>query len=149
MFTPSPRAHALYANKRNLVVLSDAGALRAMGVPDDVVQTLPAAVPRTVLVSAANAEETLSILDSNSGIALLLTDVVLGRGMDGVALALEAKRRHPRLKVLCMSGHAETEIFERYKGADQLRLVAKPFSRSTLSEVIEEVLSTDQHAAAG
>ena len=57
VFTPSPRAHALYANKRNLTVLSDADALRTMGVPDDVVRTLSAAVPRTVLVSADNAAE--------------------------------------------------------------------------------------------
>ncbi|HSN50884.1 MAG TPA: hypothetical protein VLS87_00030 [Woeseiaceae bacterium] len=57
VFTPSPQAHALYANKRNLTLLSDADALRAMGVPDDVVRTLSVAVPRTVLVSADNAAE--------------------------------------------------------------------------------------------
>ena len=57
VFTPSPRAHALYANKRNMTVLSDAGALRAMGVREDLVQTLSVAVPRTVLVSADNAAE--------------------------------------------------------------------------------------------
>jgi hypothetical protein len=57
VFTPSPRTHALYANKRNLAVLSDADALLAMGVPDDVVQTLSVAIPRTVLVSADNAAE--------------------------------------------------------------------------------------------
>ena len=57
MFTPSPRAHALYANKRNLTVLSDAEALHAMGVPGDVVRTLSVAVPRTVVVNAENAAE--------------------------------------------------------------------------------------------
>jgi glutathione synthase/RimK-type ligase-like ATP-grasp enzyme len=57
VFTPSPRAHALYANKRNMTVLSDANALRAMGVPEDLVQTLSVAVPRTVLVSTDNAAE--------------------------------------------------------------------------------------------
>jgi len=57
VFTPSPRDHALYANKRNLSVLSDAAALRNIGVPDDVVQTLSMAVPRTVLVRADNAAE--------------------------------------------------------------------------------------------
>jgi len=56
-FTPSPRAHALYANKRNLTLLSDEDALRTMGVPDDVVEVLLAAVPRTIVVSAENAAE--------------------------------------------------------------------------------------------
>jgi hypothetical protein len=57
VFTPSPRAHALYANKRNLTVLSDEDTLRDFGVPEDVVRTLSSAVPRTVLVSADNAAE--------------------------------------------------------------------------------------------
>ena len=57
VFTPSPRAHALYANKRNLAVLSDEAALRTMGVPGEVVEILSAAVPRTVVVSADNAAE--------------------------------------------------------------------------------------------
>ena len=57
VFTPSPRAHALYANKRNLAVLGDADALRKLGVPGDVVEILAAAVPRTVLVTADNAGE--------------------------------------------------------------------------------------------
>lgn len=57
VFTPSPRAHALYANKRNLTVLSNEDALRTLGAPDDVVGTLSAAVPRTVLVSADNADD--------------------------------------------------------------------------------------------
>jgi glutathione synthase/RimK-type ligase-like ATP-grasp enzyme len=55
VFTPSPRGHALYANKRNLAVLSDEAALRTMGVPGEVVEILSAAVPRTVVVSADNA----------------------------------------------------------------------------------------------
>jgi len=57
VFTPSPRGHALYANKRNLAVLSDEAALRTMGVPGEVVEILSAAVPRTVVVSADNAAE--------------------------------------------------------------------------------------------
>ena len=57
VLTPGPRAHALFANKRNMTVLSDAGALQAMGVPDDIVRTLSAAVPRTVRVNADNAAE--------------------------------------------------------------------------------------------
>jgi hypothetical protein len=55
--TPHPRAHALYADKRNLVLLSDANRLLAMGVPAERVATLTAGIPRTVPVTADNAEE--------------------------------------------------------------------------------------------
>ena len=42
VFTPHPRAHALYADKRNLALLSDANALRGHWVPDELVQVLEA-----------------------------------------------------------------------------------------------------------
>jgi hypothetical protein len=54
--TPNPRAHALYADKRNLTLLSDPALLAAHGVPEPVVARLAAGVPRTVQVTAANAE---------------------------------------------------------------------------------------------
>ncbi|MDH3615616.1 MAG: hypothetical protein OEQ90_04005 [Gammaproteobacteria bacterium] len=54
--TPSPYAHALYANKRNLTVLSDPGLLIDLGVNARVADVLAAGVPKTVLVSEDNAE---------------------------------------------------------------------------------------------
>ena len=53
--TPNPRAYALYADKRNLALLSDPSLLAAYGVPQPVVARLAAGVPRTVQVTAANA----------------------------------------------------------------------------------------------
>jgi hypothetical protein len=54
--TPNPRVHALFADKRNLALLSDPARLRSWGVPAETLADL-AAVPRTVLVSPENAEE--------------------------------------------------------------------------------------------
>ena len=49
--TPHPRAHALYANKRNLALLSDANALREMGVSRaGSVALLISTIPRTLNV---------------------------------------------------------------------------------------------------
>ena len=56
VLTPHPRAHALYADKRNLVTLSDDGALTAMGVPAEVRALLVAAIPRTEAVTSERAE---------------------------------------------------------------------------------------------
>jgi len=55
VITPHPRAHALHADKRNLAVLGDAGRLAALGVPAQVIATLTAGIPRTELVTPANA----------------------------------------------------------------------------------------------
>lgn len=56
VITPHPRAHALYADKRNLAVLSDADALEQLGVPEATRALLLAHIPRTEIVTAANAE---------------------------------------------------------------------------------------------
>ena len=54
--TPHPHAHALYANKRNLAVLSDPERLRSFGVTEDIARTLLSGIPRTEIVHAADAE---------------------------------------------------------------------------------------------
>ncbi|MDR7091390.1 hypothetical protein [Cellvibrio fibrivorans] len=56
VLTPNPRHHALYADKRNLVLLSDETNLREFGTSGDDIKTLLAGIPRTQLVSADNAE---------------------------------------------------------------------------------------------
>ncbi len=57
VFTPSPRTHALYANKRNLTVFSDERLLRDLGVDPDSVAVLAASVPGTEIVTRDNAAE--------------------------------------------------------------------------------------------
>ncbi len=55
--TPHPRAHALYADKRNLVALSDADLLASWGVDAETRLLLAAGIPRTELVAADRAED--------------------------------------------------------------------------------------------
>lgn len=56
VITPHPRAHALYADKRNLAILTDADLLRGWGVAERLIETLTHGIPRTVLVHTGNAE---------------------------------------------------------------------------------------------
>ncbi|HEX2532008.1 MAG TPA: hypothetical protein VHK70_11180 [Burkholderiaceae bacterium] len=55
VLTPHPQAYALYANKRNLALLTDPGRLTALGVPAATQAILLAGIPRTEIVGAANA----------------------------------------------------------------------------------------------
>jgi hypothetical protein len=50
VITPHPQAHALHSNKRNLALLSDANALRELGVSEEAVTRLSSAIPRTLNV---------------------------------------------------------------------------------------------------
>lgn len=56
VLTPHPHAHALFADKRNLAVLSDSRQLAALGVAPPLIDRLVAGVPRTVEVGPGNAE---------------------------------------------------------------------------------------------
>ncbi|RIX49861.1 MAG: hypothetical protein D3M94_00590 [Rhodocyclales bacterium GT-UBC] len=55
--TPHPRAHALYADKRNLMLLSDPVFLDELGVPEAVGRCLLAGIPRTIAVQAEMADD--------------------------------------------------------------------------------------------
>ncbi|MDE2407176.1 MAG: hypothetical protein KGL91_04870 [Xanthomonadaceae bacterium] len=54
--TPHPRAHALHADKRNLALLSDPEQLRRLGAPEATQALLLEHIPRTEVVTAANAD---------------------------------------------------------------------------------------------
>jgi len=54
--TPHPFAHALYADKRNLMLLSDPAVLDELAVPEPARAILLAGVPRTVAVRAEEGE---------------------------------------------------------------------------------------------
>ncbi|MDP1770931.1 MAG: hypothetical protein Q8L15_01505 [Methylobacter sp.] len=54
--TPHPRAHALYADKRNLVILTDEAALRDMGVAEETRTLLLEGIAHTICVHKEDAE---------------------------------------------------------------------------------------------
>ena len=54
--SPHPRAHALYADKRNLALLCDGAFLSAAGVSADVIAILLGGIPRTEIMTAGNRD---------------------------------------------------------------------------------------------
>ena len=54
--TPNPHNHALFADKRNLTLLSDAGKLQSWGLSSEFLADLRS-IPRTLLVTTENAAE--------------------------------------------------------------------------------------------
>ncbi len=55
--TPNPHVHAMLADKRNLALLSDPERLSQWGLPTNALMTLENGIPKTRVVSAANADE--------------------------------------------------------------------------------------------
>jgi len=91
------------------------------------------------VLEAADAAEALRLVESHSEIALLFTDVTLPGGTTGFALARQAHRRRPELKVIYASGHAcggEPPDPRELLGP----FLAKPFRLAELQRQIETVL---------
>lgn len=57
VLTPHPRAHAMYADKRNLALLSDPLQLKGFGLPQQFIDVLAAHVLPTEVVDPAHAED--------------------------------------------------------------------------------------------
>jgi hypothetical protein len=57
VFTPGPRAHALYANKRNLTLLCEREILRELGADERAIDILARSVPHSEIVSHDNADD--------------------------------------------------------------------------------------------
>jgi hypothetical protein len=55
VFTPHPEAHALYANKHNLELFTDADTLRSWAVPDATIALLQQGIPRTRCVATMDS----------------------------------------------------------------------------------------------
>lgn len=56
VLTPHPQAHALYADKRNLALFSNAARMQALGVPDATQLLLLEHVPHTEVVDPSDAQ---------------------------------------------------------------------------------------------
>ncbi len=87
--------------------------------------------------AATGAHSALELLRQTVRIDVLFTDVVMPGGMNGLQLAIEARRLRPGLKVLLTSGHTGLPDSE-VPGA--IPLLRKPYDRHQLSIHIEAAL---------
>ena len=89
---------------------------------------------------AASAADALAILDSDTTIDLLFTDVVMPGGMNGKQLADAALLRQPGLRVLFTSGYTEDAIVHQGRLDPGVNLLGKPYRRAELVAKIRHVL---------
>ena len=91
------------------------------------------------VLEAIDGEAALDVIASNSTrIDLTLTDVVM-KGMNGPELVLRLMDSHPEMKVVYMSGYTG-ELVAHQGLQTGIRLLEKPFTRSTLLRTIDEAL---------
>ena len=101
-----------------------------------------------IVLEAENGAEALALARAYDGnIDLMITDVVMPQ-MGGAKLAGELASDRPDMRVLFVSGYAET-TFQRHGEIDvTTRFLQKPFSLKTLARKIREVLDVEKASAA-
>jgi CheY-like chemotaxis protein len=95
-----------------------------------------------VVVEAASAEEALAKVESatNGEPSVIVTDLHLGPGMDGLALGAEALRRWPEVRVIYATGYPN-EFDGHLLGLREHYLV-KPFSPAVLLQTVHRLMPT-------
>jgi CheY-like chemotaxis protein len=87
---------------------------------------------------AANASEAMDSLQSEFPVDLLFTDINLGKGMDGIELALWALANLPRLKILVTTGDTLKNVLPGVLG----KILPKPCALSDLLGRVRHALAT-------
>jgi len=92
------------------------------------------------VLRAKNGGEALLVCEQHHGkISLMISDITMP-GMTGVELARRFSTIRPEMKVLLMSGYAETAIHHQRILAPSVPFIEKPFVPQVLSRKVREVL---------
>jgi CheY-like chemotaxis protein len=120
-----------------ILIVDDEEALR------DIAKILLTGLGYTVL-TAANGDEALKILETDTNIDLLFSDIVMPGELDGYKLATIAHKQQANLKILLTSGYAFKRDATLSQNDEYLtKLLAKPYSQRELALAVRHSLSVD------
>ena len=90
--------------------------------------------------TATSGSDALNVLEQSAQPDLLLTDIMMPGGMNGKKLADVVCSRFPDLRVVYMSGYADTALLSDGSFRLEKNFLAKPFRRRQLSDIVEQAL---------
>lgn len=100
------------------------------------------------VLEAATGEEAIQIWqDSQSKIALLLTDMVLPGDISGVDLAKRLRAGKPSLRIIYASGYSTDEIREDFLLEGSAAFLEKPYNYPTLARAVRNCLDAGTPAS--
>nr|WP_258189872.1 ATP-binding protein [Stutzerimonas stutzeri] len=95
-------------------------------------------------LEAAEGPSGLRILDSDAHLDLLISDIGLPGGMNGRQLADAAREKRPSLRVLFITGYAESSVLDRSNTMSDYEVLTKPFTITDLEEKVRSMLEPGQ-----
>ena len=92
---------------------------------------------------AASAQHGLDLLERESGIDLVFSDILMPGGMNGVQLAEAVRRRHPGIAVLLTTGYSSSAQDAVRRG---FAVLQKPYDLAGLRRALREVRGMAEQA---
>jgi signal transduction histidine kinase/DNA-binding response OmpR family regulator len=139
--TPSVPAIAGRGGTESILLVEDEEMLR------DLARRVLSREGYTV-TAAGNASEALTLVSAQGPVDLLLTDVVVPGGSNGVELADQLRTACPNLRVLYMSGYTDNAVVHHGILAPGAFFLQKPFTPLELTLKVRQVLDSEpEHPA--
>ncbi|WP_428390547.1 ATP-binding protein [Lichenicoccus sp.] len=97
-------------------------------------------------IEAADGAAGLRVVQSDTRIDLLVTDVGLPGGMNGRQVADAARVARPSLRMLFITGYAENAVLSHGHLEPGMHVMTKPFAMEALASRIKEIIAGQQVA---
>src|SRR5262249_35859869 len=94
-----------------------------------------------IVLSAADGESALRTLEHNPDIDIVVTDVLMPGGMNGVELAEDVRQISPSTRVLFTSGYTANMLAEKKISLQSCVLLHKPYRLAELAAAIERMMA--------
>jgi two-component system, cell cycle sensor histidine kinase and response regulator CckA len=139
---PAPAPPGSFRGSETLLLVEDDNALRGT------VARMLTGFGYQVLAAPGGGAGVREAAHHPGAIDLLVTDVIMP-GMDGAAVARKIQEARPDLKVLFLSGYADSVIAPKGVLDPEVNFLAKPFTMAALGQKVREVLDRSRRRVAG
>lgn len=95
---------------------------------------------KTYVAGSMETGEKLLAAESSVPFDLILTDIKMP-GRDGFDMIHEAKKKHPDIPILMMTGYLTVETMEKGRRLGSDSYIAKPFTPEELMKAVLETIS--------
>jgi PAS domain S-box-containing protein len=133
MSASSTRRPQILGGSETILLVEDDAGVRQIGV------ALLTGLGYRVLESGSGPEA-LALLNQHHDVDLLFTDMVMPGGMTGAELAVRARQRNRKLKVLYTSGYTDTVNLDSGLLQNGDQMLNKPYQKRELAETVRGVL---------